>query len=278
MMPTEFQTPMTIAISTSNSPDMAALGLSEGHLREAIAEVAIHLLASGASLAYGGDLRREGFTELLFELVMRYRRQEEVQARVTDYLAWPVHILMPADDLDKRSTELREFAQIVLIRLDGNRMSMEDRQVLPSREPTENEWSVGLTSMRQAMRGETDARVVLGGRVEGYRGAMPGIAEEALLSFESGQPLFLVGGFGGCTRDIAETLGLVDAWAGSRAAWPGRQSFERYGPDNLHNGLSPEENQVLARSPHIEQAVSLVMLGLRRLRDGLHDGSSQEGE
>ena len=43
---------------------------------------------------------------------MRYRRQEEVQARVTDYLAWPVHILMTADDLDKRSTDLREFAQI----------------------------------------------------------------------------------------------------------------------------------------------------------------------
>ena len=120
--------------------------------------------------------------------------------------------------------------------------------------------------MRQVMRGETDARVVLGGPVEDYRGAMPGIAEEALLSLESGQPLYLLGGFGGCTRDIAETLGLVDAWAGSRPAWPGRQSFECYDPDNLHNGLSLEENQVLARSPHIEQAVSLVMLGLHRLR------------
>ena len=59
---------------------------------------------------------------------------------------------------------------------------------------------------------------------------------------------------------------------------PGRQGFERYDPDNLHKGLSPEESQVLARSPHIEQAVSLVMLGLHRLRNGLHYGSSQEGE
>ena len=278
MMPTELQAPTTIAISTSESPDMAVFGFSDVHLREAVAEFAIYLLASGASLAYGGDLRREGFTELLFELVMRYRRQEETETRVTDYLAWPVHILMTADDLGKRNTELLEFAQLILVGLDGNLMSMEDRQVLASHEPTEDEWSVGLTSMRRVMRGETDARVVLGGRVEGYRGAMPGIAEEALLSLESGQPLFLVGGFGGCTRDIAETLGLVDAWAGSRPAWPGRQRFERYGSDNLHNGLSPEENQVLARSPHIEQAVSLVMLGLHRLRDGLHYGSSQEGE
>ena len=278
MMPTELQTPKTIAISTSDSPDMAALGLSEGHLREAVAEVAIYLLASGANLAYGGDLRREGFTELLFELVVRYRRQEETQTRVTDYLAWPAHILMTADDLDKRSTELLEFAQIVLIGPDGNRMSMEDRQALSPYEPTENEWSIGLTSMRQVMRGETDARVVLGGRVEGYRGDMPGIAEEALLSFESGQPLFLVGGFGGCTRDIAETLGLVGAWAGSRPAWPGRQRFECYGPDNLRNGLSTEENKILASTPDIKQAVFLVMLGLRRLCDDIHYGSSQEGE
>ena len=270
MMPAALQTPKTIAISTSDSPDMAALGLSEGHLREAVAEIAIYLLASGASLAYGGDLRREGFTELLLELVMRYRRQEEPQARVTDYLAWPVHILMTADDLDKRSADLREFAQLVLIGLDGHRMSMDNRLALPPHEPTESEWSEGLTSMRKAMRGETDARVVLGGRIEGYRGEMPGIAEEALLSLESGQPLFLVGGFGGCTRDIAETLGLGDVWVGSRAAWPGRQRFERYYPNSLRNGLSPEENQVLAGTPHIEQAVSLVMLGLHRLRDGIH--------
>jgi len=57
--------------------------------------------------------------------------------------------------------------------------------------------------------------------LEGYRGTIPGIAEEASLSLEAGQPLFLVGGFGGCARDIAETLGLAERWAGSRDAWAG---------------------------------------------------------
>ena len=270
MMPTEIQAPKIIAISTSESPDMAVFGLSEGHLREAVAEFAIYLLASGASLAYGGDLRRQGFTELLFELVMRYRRKEETRARVTDYLAWPVHIRMTPDDLGKHRARLVKFAQLVLIGLDGNRMPIEDRKGLPSREPTDNEWSTGLTSMRQVMRGETDARIVLGGRVEGYRGNMPGIAEEALLSFESGQPVFLVGGFGGCTRDIAETIGLVDAWAGSRPAWPGRQRFKRYGPNDLRNGLSTDENRVLARTPQVDQALALIVRGLHRLRASVH--------
>ena len=63
----------TVAISTSESPDMAALGLSEAHLRDAMAELALRLLSSGTSLAYGGDLRSHGFTELLFDLVTRYQ-------------------------------------------------------------------------------------------------------------------------------------------------------------------------------------------------------------
>ena len=51
--------------------------------------------------------------------------------------------------------------------------------------------------MRTVMRGDIQARVVLGGRVEGYKGAMPGIAEETCLSLEAGQPIFVLGGFGG---------------------------------------------------------------------------------
>ena len=278
MMQTDAQAPKIIAISTSDSPDMAALGLSEGHLREAVAEFAMYLLASGVNLAYGGDLRHHGFTELLFELVMRFRWNEQNKACVTDYLAWPVHIRMTADDLAVLDAKLQGFAQLVLMEQDGGRMSMKQRQALMSREPTDDEWSAGLTSMRKVMCRETDVRVVLGGRVEGYKGDMPGIAEEALLSLESGQPVFLIGGFGGCTRDIAETIGLVDVWAGSRPAWLGRLRFEKYGPGSLQNGLSTEENRVLARTPHINQAVTLVMRGLRRLRGGSHYDPGQEGE
>lgn len=272
------QTPEIVAISMSESPDMAMLGFSDDHLREAVAEFAIYLLASGANLAYGGDLRSDGLTELLFELVTRYRRQEDADARVIDYLAWPVHVSMEAADLDARVAKLQGFAQLALIGQDGRPMSMEDRRAVPPHEPNDREWSMGLTAMRKTMQGETDARIVLGGRVEGYRGRMPGVAEEALFSLDVGQPLFLIGGFGGCTRDIAETVGLVDSWVGSRSVWPGRQQFKHYTQTDLHNGLSGEENQLLARTPHIEQAVTLVMQGLRRLRNGRNRaGSSRKG-
>ena len=56
MSPMEQRKPMTLAISALDSPDMTALGLGEGHLKEAVAELAIQLLAPRTNLAYGGDL------------------------------------------------------------------------------------------------------------------------------------------------------------------------------------------------------------------------------
>jgi hypothetical protein len=94
---------------------------------------------------------------------------------------------------------------------------------------------------------------------------MPGVAEEALLSLQSEQPVFLLGGFGGCARDIAETLGLVDTWAGSREWWPGRAEFESFGSDSLKNGLSKEENRLLAQTPYTDQWLPLLLRGLGRL-------------
>ena len=254
-----------VAISISESPDMSVLGLSNAHLRDAMDRLALHLLSSGARLAYGGDLRAYGFTEWLFELVSRYRREtSEVQIGVTNYLAWPVHIRMATDELEAISAGLADTGELVCLTQDGHHLDPSVWSKRPLHQPTNEEWAAGLTAMRRVVRRATHARVVLGGRVTGYKGVMPGIAEEALLSLRKRQPLFLLGGFGGCTRDIAETLGLIDRWAGSRPVWQGREKFEEFSSD-LSNGLSEEENATLARTPHIDQANVLVLRGLHRL-------------
>ena len=261
------KSPDAVGVSVSESPDSWALGLSDGHLRDAMAEIALQVLASGKSLAYGGDLRPHGFTELLAELVGRYRSHPRHSGiiGVTDYLAWPVHIRMTPDEIAAFSAEHEPGTHLVFLALDGARLVREQRLRLCAHEPDEEEWAAGLTAMRTAMRGDIRARIVLGGRVKGYKGAMPGIAEEACLSLEAGQPVFLVGGFGGCARDIAETIGLVERWAGSRDGWVGRERFHKYSPDDLHNSLSREENATLARTPHIQEALTLVSRGLRRV-------------
>ncbi len=276
----EIQRPRTVGISISDSPDMQALGLSEGHLRDAMTDVATYLLSSGDDLAYGGDLRQGGFTEVLFELAARYTHphkgiishhhgdREGVThvKRVTNYFAWPVHIRMTYDQLDSLTEEVGDVAELMLLDLEGDPMSVEQRKSIPSGEPDDLVWTNGLTAMRRTMRERTDARIFLGGRVKGYKGFMPGVAEEALLSLQSSQPAFLLGGFGGCVRDVAETLGLVESWPGSRDDWPGRWEFQSFGPDDLRNGLSVDENRVLAGTPYIDEALPLVLKGLRNLR------------
>ena len=255
----------TVAISISESPDMSVFGLSDAHLRDAMDRLALLMLSSGARLAYGGDLRANGFTEWLFELVGRYRREtSEPQIGVTNYLAWPVHISMTVDKLETLADSLTDTGELVCLTQEGRRLAPTTWRERALHQPSDGEWATGLTAMRRVMREATQARVVLGGKVAGYKGTMPGIAEEALMSLQKRQPLFLLGGFGGCTRDIAETLGLVERWAGSRPAWPGRQKFATFSSD-LSNGLSEDENATLARTPHIDQATMLVMRGLHRL-------------
>ena len=260
--------PMTVAISTSDSPDMTALGMGEGHLKEATAELAIQLLAAGTNLAYGGDLRAHGFTQLLFQLVLRYTSTADLAStvRVTNHLAWPVHIRIPVDKIEALAAELEGAAELVLLQCDGTPLAINARRSLRTHEPSEDEWFSGLTAMREFQRSSTDARVLLGGQVTDYKGRMPGVGEEALVSLRAGQPLFLIGGFGGCARDVAETLGLVKPWARSHNGWPGRRKFEPWTGRNLNNGLSLEENEALANTPFIGQAVMLVLRGVHRLR------------
>ena len=265
MKATGVRTRLVVSISISESPDMPVLGMSDQHLQDAMYEVATHLLANGADLAYGGDLRPGGFTELLFELLYRYRDGAGGGCNVTNYLAWPVHIRMAADDINRTVSGLKNI-RLRFIGRDGGDISVRKRQRMTSRQPNKRELSEGLTAMRKMMCSETDARVALGGRVRGYSGRMPGVAEEVLLSLESRRPVFLLGGFGGCARDIAETLGLANRWAGSRPSWPGRDELERYGAEDLRNGLSIEENRALAGSPHLGQAVPLILRGIHRLR------------
>ena len=165
-----------VGVSVSESPDLWALGLSDGHLRDAMAEIALHVLGSGRSLAYGEDLRQHGFMEFLAELTGRYRNHPRHGGTivVTDYLAWPVHIRMTSDELAAFSAEHEPAARLVFLALDGACLAPEQRMKMHVHEPDDAEWTEGLTAMRTVMRGDIGAWIVLGGRVEGYRGRCPG--------------------------------------------------------------------------------------------------------
>ena len=258
-----------VAISISESPGMAPLGLATEHLVDAMAETARHLLALGARLAYGGDLRTGGFTELLYELIVRHRRDADLgdtRPAVMHYMPWPAHCSKPADEIRALADGLNGLVEIHCLDANGSDIPLTALDSRPSSAPTAEVIATSLSQMRMVMTQAVDGRVVLGGRVTGYQGRMPGIAEEALYSLRAGQPLFVLGGFGGCAGDIAESLGLASTSAASGSAtWPERTEFANFGPDSLNNGLDISENEVLARTVHVDQAVALLLRGLMRV-------------
>jgi hypothetical protein len=270
-----YQEPLSqkaVAISISDSVDMMALGLAAEHLRDAMTEVARHLLAMGARLVYGGDLRARGFTELLFELVARHRRDADVgdaRPAIVSYLAWPVHSGKPAQEIQALAQDLKGLAEFHCLGQEGQELALDALSPTGTAQlPTSDEWARGLTALRRVLTDASDARIVLGGHISGFKGRMPGIAEEALCSLSVGQPLYVLGGFGGCARDIAEELHLVAHRSTQVVSWAGREQFSGLEPTVLRNGLDNDENETLARTVHVDEAVALILRGLIRLFGG----------
>ncbi len=251
-----------IAVSISDSPDLAARGLGERHLCDVMVEIARYLIAEGARLVYGGDLRRHGYTELLFEVAARYHPTAEEGPSIVNVLPWPVHVEIAPDDLAERARSLGEYAQIIRLAADGS--DLVGNAEFPAPPPREDQWAPALTAMRRRVARDTRAAIVLGGAVQNYRGIMPGIAEETLMAVENRNPVYLLGGFGGCAGDICEEMRLAERGR-ARRDWGMRNRFRELHPELLRNGLTAEENRRLARTVHTDEVVLLILRGLRRV-------------
>jgi len=259
---------MAIGVSISESDDLAVLGLAEEHLRDAMTEISRHMLAMGARLVYGGDLRDNGYTKLLFELVARHRRDADVgdiRPAIASYLPWPVHSMKSQEYLLGLCEDLEGLGELYCLDKEGHAI-IHDIKGGPSPAAfSDEDWASSLTAMRRVQTEAIDARIVLGGRVTNFKGRMPGIAEEAEFALKSNQPLYLLGGFGGCARDIASDMGLMPEIEGSMG-WPGRLGFLSWRASDFANGLELDEVQTLARTVHVDQAVALILRGMLRLR------------
>ena len=158
-----------------------------------------------------------------------------------------------------------------LVLLDRHGREIERSRHPRRRQATPKEWDEGLTAMRESTTARLSARLALGGRVEGYKGKMPGVAEEVALALKAGLPVYLLGGFGGCVRDIAVSMGLVSSSPvrpdEAARRWSGSDAFRSLTVADLRNGLTFGENARLAETPHVDEAVTLVLRGLRRSFD-----------
>lgn len=270
----ESLTGLTLGISVSESADLERLGFLETHFRLALAEIARCVVVSGGNLVYGGHLRPDGYTSFLVRELERYNRRNQP---LVSCLAWSEHRAMTLNQLRNEQKSLGLLGRLVCLDIAGAPIDPtqgrgEDVQ------PVENKLATqALSGLRQYLSNNSDARAFIGGKRGGYQGTMPGLLEEALYAFEKGQPVYLVGGFGGITLDIARAVGLDDAkrmhdFDGTQQQDKGTtnglvQIVERAKKTNfqsLSNGLSDDENKRLVACYRPSEIATLIGLGLGR--------------
>lgn len=241
----------SVALSVSDAPDRARLGLPSREVDRALFSICTVLVRAGAKIVYAGNLDPKGLTFSMFRHL--------TGAYAAAYEAPFIHIV-PEPVLRGTSFEglvsaLQEGSAIVrtLIHIednllpvraveDGLRIGEGQSRIRLADDAQFSNWlnariavdSVTAFSLaRKAMTNVSDARVLLGGKMgllnhpsDAYLGAMPGIVEEAILALEAGLPCVPLGAFGGAARDVAIALDLLD----SSKRIPRGQQSPTYGP------------------------------------------------
>ncbi|MNU46043.1 hypothetical protein D3C71_348970 [compost metagenome] len=275
-----------IGISISESDNLKQLGYDLPHLRDVMIETARYILSLGGALAYGGDMRNGGFTELFFDLLNHYKLPDrsEPKERFYSFLSWPLHL-----DLTKQQeSDLINHVTFKKIAPPSDIKVDRETHLIPKGADNLYVWSRCLTEMRQQMEHSCDARIFIGGRAKGFKGKYPGILEELLIALEHEHPIYLVGAFGGIANTIIDLLN-ADACDLSNEFYKSDADYQEfiayYNAQNngtsidydeikkqieglgwkgvsKKNGLTISENKRLATTPHISEIVYLILKGL----------------
>lgn len=201
-----------ISISNPDDDELKGYGVCVHRLVELLQSVSMQLMLRGATLIYGGDLRKKdecGFTEYLLDeaCFLREYFQEKIR-KVENHLAWPLSL--GREDLWRWKTEYRAVMESIPYKMSTRLPSLwgvDPATFLIPKEPKDYAaWSVCLTEMREASIAKSDIRICAGGRTHGYKGKMPGVLEEILIANSKDVPLLLIGGFGGIVGSVVRLL------------------------------------------------------------------------
>lgn len=280
----------TIGISISESDNLSELGYGVSHLNDAMIEIARYILASGGKLAYGGDMRQGGFTELIFDLLAYYKADKELKPheRFYSYLAFPLSVTLTLE----KEAELGHIVSFNKIAPPNDLQIANINEFLKPDSPDNlYVWARCLTKMREEMEKVCNARIFIGGRTKGFKGKCAGILEEFFIALENNHPVYLVGSFGGVTKDIIDALNgkqpdsfTADYYFVNDEYKKMFSLFNLKHPEGLIdyskylsilqkiglnkiaelNGLSETDNLRLTKTPHISEVVYLILKGLTK--------------
>ncbi|MDD5702592.1 MAG: toll/interleukin-1 receptor domain-containing protein [Dehalococcoidales bacterium] len=284
-----------IGISIS---DVTNDGSSKNHvpasqLKRLAQDLARHILARSGTLIYGGDLRKDGFTEFILDEAIALKNRLNTDAiHVENYLAWPIYIVDP--DIIAWRSKYKAVMKTVESTIPDDIASDvdKDKYLPPSTPQNKYYWSRCLTVMRMNSIDSSNARICAGGKLYGYNGKMPGVLEEILIAIEKKKPIYFLGAFGGVVAEVCKVLRgepypapLTEAWQITRnAGYLELQAIAR--AQGLHAdyervktilsgvdisslsknaGLSEETYLRLMGSPFVDECIHLITYGLKNL-------------
>lgn len=298
-----------IALSMSESTDAQRFGFDELHFRETMIDLSRYLLLKGATLVYGGHLGDEGYTRALFELVRAHHNLKTIprMERIVNYVGWP---------LPYNQDLVATYSPVARLKRIGRPADLDacpgatvadavEAKPFPASQSADYRycWARGMTQMREAQTAKDSgigARIILGGKLgppeqgpgsdeKWYSGRVPGVLEEAALSAKAGQPVFLIGAFGGAAAlavDLLEGKDRPEAtWEYQRCAPFSeeiRATYQRCGqewwdyPDmvkllrttgvaGINPLLSEQENRELFHTRDVSRIIELILAGLSRV-------------
>ena len=232
-------------------------------------------------------MRKDGFTQfILDEAMIIQSRLKDSNIRVENHLAWPLYLDEKVDDFE---VEYYSLVEIVKHEIPTD-ISVDETIFIPPTSP-ENKyiWSRCLSEMRLKSIEQSDIRILAGGKCEGYLGKMPGVLEELIITIEQKKPVYLLGGFGGITHKITQSIlnesiekELTERWQiennegyadlqqiakqnGVSAEYDEIKDLILKLDINLlaeKTGLTLEQYQRLMITPFIDEAAHLILEGL----------------
>lgn len=276
-----------ISISEPSIEELNNIGQNTSHLSRLSQCVANYVLSKGATLIYGGDLRKNGYTEQLLQEAQVLRdRLKSRDIYLKNYLAWPIY-LNDSREIKEWKAKYRGLLEMKEIPIDEihGLIQTDQKSIPPDSVDNCYIWSKSLSKMRYEMIKNCDARICAGGRKTGYKGKMPGVLEEILIADEVGCPIYLLGGFGGVVHDICELLqgekSPESLTKQQQKLWNREyiellQKYKERGEEisyfkifnklkdiDLKNGLTKKENETLFNTVYVDEAVQLILKGLQ---------------
>ncbi len=275
-------------ITISENEDITKYGFEYVHLQDFMVEIARYLLVCGVSLAYGGDIHYHhqfNFVKILTDLVKTHNKEhKEIPQKIFNYISYPYYL----------NIDVNEKAE--LIKVASFREVPPINKEFKGGTEIEEKYNIALnlSNMRKVMNDEIDVRIILGGKVQGYKGKYPGVLEEAYLALKSNKPVFLLGAFGGMTNlitqclkgntpdEITEEFQLSNEeylelynYYNDQATKEGNNKItyseivnflQKVGIAGLNNGLSIEENELLFNTSNVIEAVTLILKGFSNIK------------